>query len=120
MGIAPRIEVLAPLQARARYLARAYGDMTAEVEDFAGLIEQLRPYHAAERIEEWQALFAAGAHEDLASALMADHYDPRYAKSRARRGESRAGIALDDLSDAALDAATARIAAEVERSFGRD
>jgi tRNA 2-selenouridine synthase len=38
----------------------------------------------AERVAEWQALAAAGRFEELAGALCVEHYDPRYARHRAR------------------------------------
>jgi tRNA 2-selenouridine synthase len=116
MRRAPRIEVVAPLAARAAYLARAYADMTADPGAFAAVLDELRPYHAAEVIAEWQGLLAEGVHEALAARLMAEHYDPRYAKSRARRGGAVAAtVALGDFSEAGLAHAAARIAAEVAR-----
>jgi tRNA 2-selenouridine synthase len=116
MKAAPRIEVTAPLAERARYLARAYADMAEDPAGFAAVLDQLRPYHAAGRIEEWQGLLAEGALEALAGRLMAEHYDPRYGKHRARMAGQVAAVAeVADLSDAGLAAAAARIAAAVGR-----
>ncbi|MDH3263725.1 MAG: tRNA 2-selenouridine(34) synthase MnmH [Paracoccaceae bacterium] len=113
---APRIEVAAPLQERARYLARAYAYMAENREGFAEVLDQLRPYHAAERVEDWHGLLAKGALEALAGRLMAEHYDPRYARHRARMaGQVGAVVQADDLSEAGLAAAAARIAAAVAR-----
>ena len=61
-----------------------------------------------------------GDHPALAEALVAAHYDPRYAKSRARQIDSRrqhgacaADMTLetDTLDEAALDILADRIAA---------
>jgi tRNA 2-selenouridine synthase len=38
----------------------------------------------AERVAAWQALVAAGRFAELAAELCVEHYDPRYAKHRAR------------------------------------
>lgn len=117
MTAAPRIEIVAPRHARAAYLARAYADITADAARLAGVLDALRPYHPAETVAHWRALLAAGDHVTLADGLMAEHYDPRYARSRARRaGGIVARIEVPDLSDAALDEAAERLAAEVGRA----
>ncbi len=111
MRAAPRIEISAPLESRARYLAAAYGDIAADRALLEGVIAQLRPYHPAERIVEWQTLAAAGETERLAAELMTHHYDPRYAKARARdAGTTMARVAAARLDAAALE----EIAAAVE------
>lgn len=116
MRTAPRIEVRAALAERARYLARAYADITADPGAFEAVLERLRPYQPAETIAEWGALFAAGAHQDLAARLMAEHYDPRYAKQRARMdGQRGATVDLGALSDEGLAEAAGRIAGAVAR-----
>ena len=84
MRAAPRIAVSAPLQARAAYLARAYADLSADAEALAAVIDKLRPFQPARRIAHWQDLAAAARFIELASELMAHHYDPRYARSAAR------------------------------------
>ncbi len=93
MLAAPRVAIVAPLPARASYLARSYGDLSGDLARLAGLIDLLRPAHAAEVIEGWQAMAAAGLFEALAAGLMAAHYDPRYDKHRARMG--RAGVEIE-------------------------
>jgi len=116
MQAAKRIEVTAPLPARAAYLARVYGTPAEATGGFAAALEKLRVFHAAEVISDWQALLARGAHAALAERLMAEHYDPRYAKSRARKAGIVERIAMPDLSPQALDAAAARIAAIAARA----
>jgi tRNA 2-selenouridine synthase len=81
---APRIAITAPLEARARYLAHAYADLVSDPARLDAVLHQLRPAHAAEQIAEWRAMAQTGQFAALASGLMQHHYDPRYAKHRAR------------------------------------
>lgn len=103
MTAAPRVAIATGVAARAAYLVQAYGDMVADGARLVRVIERLRPLHAAERIETWQAMAGAGAFVDLAAGLMQHHYDPRYDKHRARQ-EARfveieaAGLGPDDLT----------------------
>jgi tRNA 2-selenouridine synthase len=54
----------------------------------------------------------AGDHEMLARDLIKTHYDPRYAKSRARFAERRVvTVDADSLDDPALEALSGRIEA---------
>lgn len=113
MQAAPRIEIAAPVAARAAYLVRAYRDLVEDGPRLAAVIDLLRPVHPAKRIEEWHAHAAAGRFEELAADLMQRHYDPRYAKHRARSAPPRAAVETDRLDD--LPALAARIAAQVAR-----
>ncbi|MBW6505818.1 MAG: tRNA 2-selenouridine(34) synthase MnmH [Rhodobacteraceae bacterium] len=103
MCAAPRVRLAVPLAARAEYLARAYAGVAAEPGRLVDTITRMHRLHPAEIIAEWLALAEAGAHEALAAALMAEHYDPRYARQRARHAvageiELAAGrLAPDDL-----------------------
>lgn len=103
MASARRLEVVAPREARAQYLVTAYADMVEDPARLCGVIEKLRPYHAAEQIDLWQTMAAQGQFEDLAASLMAEHYDPRYAKHRARLAHGVETFAVEDLGAAALE-----------------
>ena len=108
---APRIAVAAPLAVRARYLARAYADLTADAAELAAVIDRLRPLHPADQIEAWHKLAATGAFETLAHELMERHYDPRYDRQRNRTAtEGARVVAAEDLSAAALGPLADRIA----------
>ncbi|WP_299029610.1 tRNA 2-selenouridine(34) synthase MnmH [uncultured Sulfitobacter sp.] len=107
MHAAPRIEVSAPLAARAAFLATEYADLTHDTETLMALIAQLRPYHAATVLEEWHALAHRGAWQELAAQLMQVHYDPRYKKSQARAAPAQQHITLRSL-DAQTLGRTAR------------
>jgi len=84
MSAAPVIRIEAPLAARAAFLARAYGDLTADGAALAARLSALAPFHARADLARWQALAVDAAFEELAAALMAAHYDPAYARIRAR------------------------------------
>jgi tRNA 2-selenouridine synthase len=107
MGQAPRIEVSAPMPARAAFLATAYADLTQDPARLSALIDQLRNYHAREVIAAWQTLARLGDWQALAADLMAVHYDPRYLKSQARSVQAPQQVALG-----ALDAQTLADAAQ--------
>jgi tRNA 2-selenouridine synthase len=84
MIAAERVEVAAPVAARAEYLARAYADLTADAGVLAATLATLRPMQGAERVAAWQGLAASGRFGELAAELCVEHYDPRYARHRAR------------------------------------
>ncbi|MEZ5891655.1 MAG: tRNA 2-selenouridine(34) synthase MnmH [Parvularculaceae bacterium] len=116
MLAAPRIVVTAAPKARARYLLKAYSDIASDRNAVLSAVDRLRPFHARETIAEWEALADAGALAALAEALMERHYDPAYARSRAR-GKSGGEIASFSLD--ALDAATfERVAQEIASRLG--
>ncbi|MFK7835223.1 MAG: tRNA 2-selenouridine(34) synthase MnmH [Sulfitobacter sp.] len=102
MTAAPRLRLAAPLDARATFLCRAYADLTEDGAHLAEVIDQLRPYHAAARIAEWHAQVQTGDWKGLSAGLIAEHYDPRYAKSADRRSQAVAEFHLTDLTDATL------------------
>ena len=86
MKDAPRIEISAPVEARAEYLTRAYADL---VEDRAALearLDRLVRLQGRETVEAWKGLAAGGRHLELAGELIRAHYDPRYRKVRERVG----------------------------------
>lgn len=114
MVAAPRVTIAAPREARARYLARAYADLTADADRLAATVELLRPMQPAEVIEAWQALAGAGAYAALADGLMERHYDPRYGKHRARMAQPLAEVTAADLGPEAIPDIAARVARAVQ------
>lgn len=102
MCAAPRIEISAPLAARAEFLCHAYEDLTSDPAQFGVQIDQLRAYHPAELIGQWHDLAKSGDWQTLAAGLVSTHYDPRYAKSAARAAAPLRCLQLPDLSDATL------------------
>ena len=114
MASAPRIELAAAPEARARYLVRAYRDI---IEDRAALDEALRRLPTPpgrKRLAAWAELADAGAFEALALALMELHYDPAYRRSS--RKETRASLGVVDAGELEredLDATAAEIVRRV-------
>jgi tRNA 2-selenouridine synthase len=115
MAQAPRIELVAEPQARARYLVTAYRDI---VENRAALDEALRRLPTPvgrKRLEAWGQLADAGDFEALALALMELHYDPAYLRS-SRKDErpTLSAVDLGALTPDELDAAARDIAIRVK------
>lgn len=104
MAAAPRIAIEAPRAERARYLVRAYAEVTADPAALAATVEKLRPFQPAARIATWQAMIEAGAYEALAHELTEWHYDPRYARHRARGAPAAATLAAPSLAPERLPA----------------
>tara|TARA_R110002110_G_scaffold171307_30_gene373716 strand:- start:444 stop:1490 length:1047 start_codon:yes stop_codon:yes gene_type:complete len=110
MASAPRIEISAPLSARAAYLCRAYTDLTADPVRLNKQIDHLRPFHAAALIERWHELALSGNWAALAEQLMQAHYDPRYQKSASAAAAPMGQLPLPDLRDTTLADAAAHLA----------
>ena len=120
MKTAPRLVLNAPLDERAAYLTRAYGDVTADSGRLHRILDSLRPFVAADRIEAWHDQARSGRFTELARGLMADRYDPGYARHRARWDpETVTELDVPSLAPDALPALAARIAAHV-RTFKGD
>jgi len=116
MKDATRVEIVAPLPERARYLVRAYGDIAESPEALEEAFRRLPTHPGRERLESWRALATAGAFEALAEALMELHYDPAYARGRKKDARPRLRtIALETLDEDALDRAAAEIEVCVQR-----
>lgn len=113
MNRAPRVVLAATPADRGRYLVRAYDDMVSDGARLVAVIDRLRPAHAQERIAEWQAMAGAGVYAELAESLMLHHYDPRYAKHRARIEVPVLDLEAGPLTPETLPATAERVAAAV-------
>ena len=114
---APRVRVVASLDARAEYLARAYADLTSDHDALKATLGLLVPLQGHTTVERWQALAEAGKMKQLASELMELHYDPRYGKSRGRSDPMiLAEIEADRLTPEVLPDLADRIARIVEQA----
>jgi len=106
MAQAPRIEIAASAEARARYLVRAYRDI---IENRPALDEALRRLPTPpgrKRLEAWGQMADAGEFEALALALMELHYDPAYRRSSRKDARPSLGVVeAGDLGPADLDRA---------------
>lgn len=120
MRAAPRIEVTAPIEARARYLARAYDDILSDGDGLRRKLAPLKAHRGGEVVAGWFDLIAAGDRVALTRALMEQHYDPAYAKSRRNVGAPVAArIEAEGLEPAQLDALAARIESELDEIADR-
>lgn len=114
MQDAPRIEVTAAPEVRARYLTRAYADLAADRDRLEPLLRQLVGLRGRSTVERWVALLRGGEAEALAAGLMADHYDPAYRRSRARHpAPVLRSVDGGALTEADLERAAERIAEAV-------
>jgi tRNA 2-selenouridine synthase len=86
MAAAPRVRLEAELPVRVRHILDHYGWIAADRAALLAAIERLPSHHSKARKAEWAALAEAGALEPLVAGLIAEHYDPAYARSMARRG----------------------------------
>jgi tRNA 2-selenouridine synthase len=85
MITAPRIEISAPMPARAAHLARDYEKQLNDTEGFIDKLQPLRQFRGHAAVDRWAALLRSGDRIGLVTALMEEHYDPTYAKSRAEK-----------------------------------
>lgn len=114
MCAAPRIEVTAPMSARVDWLLTAYADLIADPARFSAQLDPLRVHRGHAVVDRWQALIRAGDFATLAGALMAEHYDPAYARSRATHAPATlATVAAAALDDTGQERLADRIAALV-------
>lgn len=101
MRAAPRVEICAPRAARAAFLARTYGVSAGTLVERLDRLKRLR---GAEKVRVWIDQIQSGALQEAADSLIADHYDPAYARSRARvGGNCVARVESDTLDAAGLD-----------------
>ncbi|HEY9234466.1 MAG TPA: tRNA 2-selenouridine(34) synthase MnmH, partial [Phenylobacterium sp.] len=85
MDAAPRISLLAPAEARARYLAQNYGELGRDPDALIPLLARLPDRLGRKRLEAWADLARAGETEALAADLIEAHYDPAYRRSSRER-----------------------------------
>ena len=114
MRAAPRVEVTAEPGARARFLAATYAELVEDRERVAALLRHLVPLRGRATVERWLDLLGAERFEELAAALMVEHYDPAYGRSRERHAAPiLASVDAGTLEDADLAQAAARVAQAV-------
>ncbi len=86
MKSAERVEIAAPVPARAEFLVEDYSGAVADAAAFSRRLDLLRPHQGHEVVDNWQRLLSSGDLHTLAGELITRHYDPRYAKVRGRVG----------------------------------
>ena len=117
MRAAPRIQIRAPLAARAAYLARTYVDLTTGSELLLDRLARLVPFQGHARVTHWQNLARDRRFQQLASELMSEHYDRRYDKSRGQADPGQVSeLALERLEPDDLEQAADRLIGMLDRS----
>lgn len=111
MKTAPWIEITAPMQARARYLADAYEDVLADTDKLRKLLSPLRYHRGHALVDQWDDLIEKGDRLALCASLASDHYDPAYRSSmRAIAPNIVAQEQTDTLDPSALNNLADRLA----------
>jgi tRNA 2-selenouridine synthase len=119
MAAAPRIELTAPRERRARYLVATYGDIIRDRRALDEALTRLPVYPGRRRLDDWAQLADAGQFEALAEALMELHYDPAYERSSRKDARPRLDrIALPDLGPDGQALAADRIVDGLKARFG--
>lgn len=109
---APRIRIEVPLAERARFTAATYIEITADPAEAEAVLDRMTRLQSRETLARWRAMARARDWAGLAQALMAEHYDPRYDKHRARHDKGGGAVlAVPRLDGAGIDDAAARIEA---------
>ncbi|MDU9003967.1 tRNA 2-selenouridine(34) synthase MnmH [Sedimentitalea todarodis] len=115
MKDAPRLQLNAPITARTTYLVGAYDDILSDGARMMELLDLLRGFRGNAVVDGWFERIKAGDKPGLTRALMEQHYDPAYDKSRkAVSARVIDHVSLNTLDDAGLDRAAARIEGIVE------
>lgn len=111
MLAAPRVELAATREARAKYLVEAYGDAARDPSTLEAILTRLPHRLGRKSLEAWRDLAAANNFEGLALALIEAHYDPAYERARRRDPRSALGtVTMAGLAPAQRDAAAGAVA----------
>jgi len=78
MKLAPVIEIVSPLAARANHLTADYQDWLGDPERVMLTIDRLKGFHSDRTLAGWKALSDRGEWQELVTRLLAEHYDRRY------------------------------------------
>ncbi len=110
------IELSIDLEARTWFLLDSYDHFSEQPEKLTEKLGQLRQLHPAGRIDHWNALIDAGSWAELVRALLVDHYDPAYRKSRKKLfAGAREIIEGGDLNPASIAEFAGRVSAAGNR-----
>lgn len=115
MKDARRIELAAPLEARAAHVLQHYDAIGSDAEALDTALRRLPRHHSREAVAGWRTLAHEGRLMELVAELMTHHYDPAYSRSSAQRPTllraPMGGLSESDLDQAAIKIADAVLAA---------
>lgn len=107
---APRVNITASIEARSAYLVRAYDDILSDSDRLRDRLSPLRFHRGHEVVDGWLRLIDADQKQALTQALMEQHYDPAYTKSRQSRPvQVLASLDVETLDNTGLSNAAAQI-----------
>jgi len=110
LRVAPRIRITAPIAARTAYLVSAYDDILSDPERLKERLAPLRHHRGHDVVDGWFDLIAQGDKAGLTRALMEQHYDPAYEKSRRfHKVDVMAQVQAKSLTATALDSLASQI-----------
>lgn len=109
----PVVEIAATPAARLAYLLRDYAWLGDDPNGLADKLGGLKGLLPNETLAQWQAWALARELPPLFAAMMAEHYDPQYARSQGRhlqRLTQARRVETDDLTPEGIDALARQIA----------
>lgn len=117
MQAGPCCDIVAERETRVAYLLRDYDYFTADGAALKAHLDTLRPLLGHARVAGWQASIDAGDFAGLTASLLEHHYDPLYARARARDYGNAAhrACATDSLDDAGIDALATTLLTTTDR-----
>ncbi len=114
MRASPCVRLDLDLPLRVALLKGEYAHFLADGPLLDERFDCLVPLHGRERIDQWKALSAAHAWDELVLRLLTEHYDPAYLRGMPRNyaGYAAAGcVRVSELSDAAFTSAARALVA---------
>ena len=114
MKIAPRIELVASREARARFSLDSYASVAADSAALDQTLSRLPWRHGRAQIAAWRTLASAGDFLSLVDGLLEVHYDPAYRRAASRFAPAVAAVPSPVFGDPSeCDAALDRIQAAI-------
>lgn len=117
MCAAPRIMITADLADRATFLAKTYANVSDDPDRLRASVQPLRYVRGHAVVDKWETMMAEPDLTILSAALMSDHYDLAYTKSRNVQDHDLLGtVHANNLKDDGLDQAAKQITALISQS----
>lgn len=99
MHSSPCVKLETATPARIKLLMQDYDHFLETPLKLTRLLQFLRPFHGAKRVDEWAALIDAQAYPQLVEELLTMHYDPSYQRALELHYKNLAQIQRIELND---------------------